>query len=99
MIYHLQYLKLARTLEGYGELTFPHCACDARKDGHVMVIVGLEALKMQACKEDGTIEVFFLIDTFIFIINTNIINNKQQIDLRDIFIFHRIKKLNSIGIH
>lgn len=53
-----QYLKLARTLEGYGELTFPHCACDARKEGHVMVIVGLEALKMQACKEDGTIEVF-----------------------------------------
>lgn len=44
-------------MEGYSEVVFPHCACDSRRDGHVVAIIGLEAFKLQACKEDGTLEV------------------------------------------
>ncbi|KAH6937559.1 hypothetical protein HPB50_001712 [Hyalomma asiaticum] len=53
----MEYLQLARTLEGYGELSFPHCTCDARKDGHVVSTVGIDGLKLQACRDDGTLEV------------------------------------------
>ncbi|GIY26439.1 sorting nexin-27 [Caerostris extrusa] len=35
----MQYLKLARQLDGYGEISFPHCSCDARKEGHVSQII------------------------------------------------------------
>lgn len=52
-----QYLKTARYLEGYSEVVFPHCACDSRRDGHVVAIIGFEAFKLQACKEDGSPEV------------------------------------------
>lgn len=51
-----EYLKLARELPGYGEVVFPHCACDSRKEGHVIVSVGTEGIKLQACREDGTPE-------------------------------------------
>lgn len=34
------YLTLARTLSGYGDVVFPHCACDSRKDGHVIPAIG-----------------------------------------------------------
>ncbi|RWS04024.1 Sorting nexin-27-like protein [Dinothrombium tinctorium] len=50
------YLKLARSLDGYGEISFPHCMCDARKEGHVIATVGIVNLKLQACKDDGTPE-------------------------------------------
>lgn len=36
-----EYLKLARELPGYGEIVFPHCACDSRKDGHVILSIGI----------------------------------------------------------
>ncbi|XP_041370157.1 sorting nexin-27-like [Gigantopelta aegis] len=52
----LEYLKIVRHLDGYGEITFPHCPCDSRKDGHVIAIVGIECFKLQACKDDGTPE-------------------------------------------
>lgn len=51
-----EYLKLARELSGYGEIVFPHCACDSRKDGHVIVRVGTSGIKLHACREDGTCE-------------------------------------------
>lgn len=51
-----EYLKLARELPGYGEIVFPHCACDSRKDGHVIVSIGASGLKLHACLEDGTLE-------------------------------------------
>lgn len=57
IFYPFQYLRLARTLDGYGEISFPHCACDSRKDGHVIVTVGFQNLKLQACKDDGNVEV------------------------------------------
>lgn len=51
-----QYLKLARELSGYGDIVFPHCACDSRKEGHVIPAVGTAAFKLHAAKEDGTLE-------------------------------------------
>ncbi|CAH0381199.1 unnamed protein product [Bemisia tabaci] len=51
-----EYLRLARQLPGYGEVVFPHCSCDSRKEGHVMICIGFEALRLVACKEDGTEE-------------------------------------------
>ena len=53
----LQYLDIARHLPGYGEIALPHCACDARKDGHVIAIACAASFKLQACKEDGSPEV------------------------------------------
>ncbi|XP_022333199.2 sorting nexin-27-like isoform X2 [Crassostrea virginica] len=52
----IEYLKVARQLEGYGEVVFPHCACDSRKDGHVIAEIGFECFKLHACKNDGTPE-------------------------------------------
>nr|XP_012141236.1 PREDICTED: uncharacterized protein LOC100882776 isoform X2 [Megachile rotundata] len=51
-----EYLKLAKELSGYGDIVFPHCACDSRKEGHVVAAVGAAAFKLHAAKEDGTLE-------------------------------------------
>lgn len=53
---HLEYIKCARQLEGYGEVVFPHCACDSRKEGHVITRVGIESFKLEACNEEGRTE-------------------------------------------
>jgi len=52
-----QYLRLARELVGYGDVVFPHCSCDSRKEGHVIASAGAASFKLQACREDGTLEV------------------------------------------
>jgi len=51
-----EYLNLVRTLPGYGEITFPHCPCDSRKDGHITASVGYKFLRLQACRADGVLE-------------------------------------------
>uniref|UniRef100_A0A1L8DW67 Putative sorting nexin-27 n=1 Tax=Nyssomyia neivai TaxID=330878 RepID=A0A1L8DW67_9DIPT len=51
-----EYLALARTLPGYGDVVFPHCACDSRKDGHVVPSVGMKSFRLHACREDGSLE-------------------------------------------
>lgn len=38
---------------------------DARKVGHVIASISFNSLKLQACKEDGTAEVWFIIYTLI----------------------------------
>lgn len=53
----MQYLKEVRQLDGYGEVCLPHCACDARKGGHVVPAVGYNSFRLKACKDDGTMEV------------------------------------------
>lgn len=83
IIVWLQYLKLARRLEAYGEIVFPHCACDSRKDGHVMASVGIRAFRLQACKEDGSIEVrqyFYFIYYVCMMIETNIFDPMQNLN-------------------
>lgn len=52
-----QYLNLVRELAGYGEVVFPHCGCDSRKEGHVIAAIGFSSFKLHACKADGTLEV------------------------------------------
>ncbi|XP_070506055.1 sorting nexin-27 [Chironomus tepperi] len=51
-----EYLSLARTLPGYGDIVFPHCACDSRKEGHVVAAIGINSFRLHACREDGTRE-------------------------------------------
>ncbi|CAG9857240.1 unnamed protein product [Phyllotreta striolata] len=51
-----EYLKLARELPGYGDIVFPPCKCDSRKDGHVALCVGTAGVELRACREDGTSE-------------------------------------------
>jgi len=46
-------------LEGYGGIVFPHCPCDSRKEGHVIATACAAKFELQACKEDGTLEVHF----------------------------------------
>lgn len=51
-----EYLACVRQMEGYGGVVFPHCASDARREGHVVPIIAFDALRLQACKEDGELE-------------------------------------------
>ncbi|XP_068694408.1 sorting nexin-27-like [Montipora foliosa] len=48
-----EFLDIARTLEGYRTVVFPHCACDARKQGHVIVSISLDSFRLQACSDQG----------------------------------------------
>ncbi|ELU05983.1 hypothetical protein CAPTEDRAFT_130010 [Capitella teleta] len=52
----MEYLRQVRSMDGYGEVAFPHCLCNSRKGGHVIAIVATSNFKLQACKEDGTLE-------------------------------------------
>lgn len=52
-----QYLDVVRSLPDYNTVQFPHCACDARKVGHVVMTIGIESLRLRACSEDGALEV------------------------------------------
>ncbi|XP_020806913.1 sorting nexin-27 [Drosophila serrata] len=52
----VDYLALARTLPGYGDVVFPHCSCDSRKEGHVVPAVGMKSFRLHACREDGSLE-------------------------------------------
>ncbi|CAL4066433.1 unnamed protein product, partial [Meganyctiphanes norvegica] len=51
-----QYLQVVRGCEGYGDIVFPHCPCDSRKKGHVVAFIGHKSFRLQACKEDGTLQ-------------------------------------------
>lgn len=50
-------LQVVRGCEGYGDIVFPHCPCDSRKKGHVVAFVGYKSFRLQACKEDGSLQV------------------------------------------
>lgn len=51
-----EYLASVRHLPGYGELVFPHCPCDSRKGGHVIVAAGAENFSLHACSDSGVSE-------------------------------------------
>ena len=51
-----EYLACVRQMDGYGSIVFPHCASDARREGHVIPIISFDALRLQACGEDGETE-------------------------------------------
>ena len=48
-----EFLKVVRTCGGYNTVTFPHCACDSRKDGHVILSISNDRISIQACSLDG----------------------------------------------
>ena len=52
-----QYMNKVRQFKGYGQVHFPHCVCDCRKEGHVIALIDINSFKLHACKEDGTLEV------------------------------------------
>lgn len=47
-----EYLKLARTLEDYSAIQFPHCECRIFRDGHVVPIISINNFKLVAYTED-----------------------------------------------
>ncbi|XP_078483744.1 sorting nexin-27-like [Ciona intestinalis] len=53
---HSEYLELVNDSPTYGCVIFPHCSCDSRKRGHVIVNISYEAFKLFACTEDGELE-------------------------------------------
>ena len=50
------YLNCVREMDGHGGVVFPHCASDARKEGHVVPVVSFDAFRLQACSEDGSLD-------------------------------------------
>ncbi|KRX91916.1 Sorting nexin-27 [Trichinella pseudospiralis] len=48
-----QYLKLARTLPGYAEITFPYCLSSWKNDEHVIVSLGFKRYILQSCSSSG----------------------------------------------
>ena len=53
----MQYLDLVSSLPNYNDIVFPHCPCDARKTGHVILTLSLTHLRMKACSTEGVTEV------------------------------------------
>lgn len=47
-----EYLKLARTLEDYSAIQFPHCECPIFRDGHVVPIVTIDSFKLATYTKD-----------------------------------------------
>ncbi len=50
---YLDYIKNVYKLDGYGDTVFPHCPCDSRKHGHVIVILTYACFKLKACSREG----------------------------------------------
>ncbi len=49
----LQYMDLVRSIPDYGAVVFPHCKCDARKVGHVIVTINRYHIRLKACSDEG----------------------------------------------
>jgi sorting nexin-27 len=52
----LDYLKVVHKYDGYGTTLFPHCPCDSRKHGHVIVELNPNSFNLKACTREGTPE-------------------------------------------
>ena len=50
-------MALAHTLADYNHLNFPHCECDARKAGHVIMSISTTGIVLKACTEEGILQV------------------------------------------
>lgn len=51
---YLDYMKKIHAVsDNYGETVFPHCPCDSRKHGHVIVVLTPTGLKLKACTLEG----------------------------------------------
>lgn len=45
-----------RSLPDYNSVLFPHCKCDARKVGHVIVSISHSHIRLKACSDEGVLE-------------------------------------------
>ena len=52
-VFSLQFLDVVRNFDGYGAIQFPHCSCDARKDGPIKLSISLKHLRLKAVDQDG----------------------------------------------
>ncbi|ESO00935.1 hypothetical protein HELRODRAFT_192487 [Helobdella robusta] len=52
----IKFIEYCQGLPNYACKIFPHCKCDARKDGHVITCVGLKGISLQACTANGQSE-------------------------------------------
>lgn len=50
---YIDYLRNISKLDGYGEMVFPHCPCNSRKQGHIIVVLCSSCLKLEACSREG----------------------------------------------
>ncbi|XP_039257055.2 sorting nexin-27-like [Styela clava] len=50
------YMEMVSQANDYNHVTFPHCPCDSRKKGHVIVVASYETFKLYACSEEGELE-------------------------------------------
>ena len=48
-----EFVKIAQSCPGYNEISFPHCQCDSRQDGHVILTLSAEKISIRACTVDG----------------------------------------------
>ncbi len=53
---YLDYMRVVHKYEGYGETVFPHCPCDSRKHGHVIVELTPNCFRLKACTREGASE-------------------------------------------
>jgi DNA-binding transcriptional regulator YiaG len=53
---HLDFVKNVYKCDGYGDTIFPHCPCDSRKHGHVIVVLSYTSFKLKACSREGDTE-------------------------------------------
>lgn len=53
---YLDFLKHVHKFSGYGELVFPHCPCDSRKNGHVIAAISSNCFQLRACSNEGELE-------------------------------------------
>uniref|UniRef100_A0A915AX26 Sorting nexin-27 n=2 Tax=Parascaris univalens TaxID=6257 RepID=A0A915AX26_PARUN len=51
-----EYLEMVRQLEGYNRIVFPHCPCDSRKGGDVLLSVVFGHLSLRACDANGQLQ-------------------------------------------
>lgn len=55
-LHAMQYLDLLRSVPDCTAVDFPHCKCDARKVGHVIVTISSSDIRLKACSEEGVLE-------------------------------------------
>lgn len=48
-----EFLEVVQSCPGYNTVSFPHCACDSRKDGHVILSISFQKISIQACLLTG----------------------------------------------
>lgn len=90
-----EYLEMVRQLEGYSRVAFPHCPCESRKTGGIILSVSFCGLSLRACDSDGRLQ-----DEELFM-NWSDVRSSEVADEGSSFIFEYLrpqKKAKSIKL-